>query len=213
MFADELERALPADIPHRECLIEKGAKHLELIAAANDYMNLTRIASPHEAAIKHVLDCVIPWRFFEGAARILDAGTGAGFPGIPLSIVLPEARVVLAESIQKKARFVETAVETLDLPNVEVKADRAEILAVQLHHDVITARALAPLDRIVELFAKALQRGSRLLLYKGPDVAAELADLAGRRASATVLSSYDLPDGLGRRTLVSVESAMPRRRA
>ncbi len=203
---------LPADIPHRERLIEKSAKHLELIAAGNEYMNLTRIASAQEAAIKHVADCVIPWKFFEGAGRILDAGTGAGFPGIPLAIVLPETRFVLAESIQKKARFVESAVEALDLPNVEVAAERAEALALQLRPTLITARAVAPLDRIVELLYKPLQQGCRLLLYKGPDVAAEVACLNGRRVSATILCSYDLPDGLGTRKLVSVQSALPRKR-
>lgn len=184
-----------------------------MIAAANVYMNLTRIASPTEAAIKHVLDSVLPWRYFEGAARVLDAGTGAGFPGVPLAIVLPEVRFVLSDSIQKKARFVESVVETLDLANVEVSTERAEALALKLRPEIITARAIAPIDKFVDLFAKALAQGSRFLLYKGPDVATELADLNARRACAKVLETYELPDGLGTRTLVSVEPALPHRRA
>ncbi len=212
-FEEELERVLPRDIPHRERLIEKSARHLELIEAANAYMNLTRISTPTEAAIKHVLDSVLPWRYFEGAARVLDAGTGAGFPGVPLAIVLPEVRFVLSESIGKKARFVESVVETLDLANVEVSSERAEVLALRLRPDIVTARAVAPIDKFVDLCVKALQQGSRFLLYKGPDVAAELRDLNARRAFAKVLETFELPDGLGARTIVSVEPASPRKQA
>src|ERR1700722_12486766 len=102
-FAAELDRVLPQDIPHRERLIEKAAAHLTLILAANEHFNLTRIINAPEAAIKHVFD----------------SGTGAGFPGVPLSLVLPDVRFTLAESTQKKARFVDGAVESLELHNVE----------------------------------------------------------------------------------------------
>ncbi len=126
-FEEELARVLPQDLPHRERLISLGEKHLDMISAANEYMNLTRIVSPEEAAIKHIYDCVAPWRFFQSAARVLDVGTGAGFPGIPLAIVLPEVRFTLAESIGKKARFVESVVDALELPNATVIAERGGI--------------------------------------------------------------------------------------
>src|SRR5580658_7316544 len=108
-FEDELDQVLPSDIPRRELVIQKSAEHLALILEANKTLNLTRITAPREAAIKHVLDSVIPWRLFAGARHVLDAGTGAGFPGIPLALALPEIQFTLAESIQKKARFVESA--------------------------------------------------------------------------------------------------------
>ena len=208
-FDEELARVLPPGIPHRQRLIEKAARHLQLILSANEYMNLTRITSPREAAIKHVFDSVAPWQHFASAKAILDAGTGAGFPGVPLSLVLPEARFTLAESIQKKARFVDTAVESLELPNVRVSASRAEITAVAQRPDIITARAIAPLHRILELFSKALKQGSRLLLYKGPDVSVELNEAEKQGVHAEILCRYDLPDGLGSRTLLSVR-ARPR---
>ena len=97
-FADELQQVLPADLPNRDAVIQKCALHLALIVEANEYLNLTRIVSPREAAIKHVLDSVLPWRLFLGARRVLDAGTGAGFPGIPLALVLPDIRFTLSES-------------------------------------------------------------------------------------------------------------------
>ncbi len=80
-FEEELARVLPQDLPNRERLLSLGQKHLEMISAANEYMNLTRIVSPQEAAIKHIYDCVAPWRHFQSANRVLDVGTGAGFPG------------------------------------------------------------------------------------------------------------------------------------
>jgi 16S rRNA (guanine527-N7)-methyltransferase len=203
-FRDELARVLPADLPQRDSVIEKAAKHLDLVAAANQYMNLTRIASPAEAAIKHVVDSVLPWRHFADARRVLDAGTGAGFPGIPLALTLPGVRFVLAESVQKKARFVASAVEALELSNVRIAAERAEAVAPAEKPDIITARAVAPLDRLLETFSQCLDRGMRLLLYKGPHVAAEMAGIADERTRIHVLERYELPDGFGARTLLCV---------
>src|SRR3982751_5142369 len=111
---------LPSDLPNRADVVVKAAVHLARIVEANQSFNLTRITSVREAVIKHVLDSVVPWRLFAAAPAVLDAGTGAGFPGVPLALVLPEVRFVLSESVGKKARFVEATVEELKLGNVEV---------------------------------------------------------------------------------------------
>jgi 16S rRNA (guanine527-N7)-methyltransferase len=203
-FADELSRVLPSDIPNRERLIEKSAQHLQLVSQANENMNLTRITNAREAAIKHIFDSVAPWAYFKDARRILDAGTGAGFPGIPLSLVLPEARFTLAESIQKKARFVDAAVESLHLSNVDVVSDRAEERALSHKPNIITARAVAPLHKLLELFSKALKQGSELILYKGPEIEAEMAETKFPRMRAEVLTRYQLPDQMGSRSIVRV---------
>jgi len=204
-FDEELARVLPLDIPHRERLIEKAARHLTLVASANEFMNLTRIIDPRQAAIKHVYDSVAPWRHFRSVKKVLDAGTGAGFPGIPLSLVLPNVRFTLSESVHKKARFVDSVVDSLELPNVHVVAQRAEELAASSHPDIITVRAMAPMHRILDLFGNALRQGTRLILYKGPDVEAELEEAKKRRVAADVLCRYELPDGLGTRTLLQIQ--------
>jgi 16S rRNA (guanine527-N7)-methyltransferase len=203
-FRSELISVLPNELPNRALVIEKSSQLLSQIREVNQYMNLTRISDAREAAIKHVLDSVAPWELFQGAKRILDAGTGAGFPGIPLSLVLPDVEFVLSESIQKKARFVASVTESLDLPNVEVLAERAESVADGRRPQIITARAVAPLHRLVELFANALKNGAQLLVYKGPDVEAEIAEISAREATAKVVFRYDLPEGMGSRTMVSV---------
>ena len=141
-----MNQVLPANLPHRDTVVAKAAQHLALIEEANRHFNLTRITGPRDAAVKHVLDAVMPWRLFAGARQVLDAGTGAGFPGIPLALVLPEVRFTLAESIQKKARFVDAALTQLALANVTIAARRAEEMVRNGTFDVITARALAPID-------------------------------------------------------------------
>ena len=163
-FATELESVLPPDLPRREVVIAKAARHLELIVETNRTMNLTRIVDPREAAIKHVLESVLPWRRFAGAARVLDAGTGAGFPGLPLAIVLPDVQFVLSESIQKKARFVQAVVDWLALPNVTVLASRAEDYLKKNPVTWITARAVAPVSKAVDLFGAAIASGARCQL-------------------------------------------------
>jgi 16S rRNA (guanine527-N7)-methyltransferase len=203
-FEDQLNDVLPADLPNRETVVQSAAKHLALIAEANRHFNLTRITSPREAAIKHVLDSVTPWRLFQNAKQVLDAGTGAGFPGVPLALVLPGTNFTLAESIQKKARFVKAALDELNLPNAAVTSQRAE----ELKADTITARALAPIPRILTLFRPALKAGAQILLYKGPDAGKEIAEAAADarkiRAQMEILMRYDLPDSLGTRTIVRI---------
>ena len=206
LFATELDRVLPEDVPHRERLIYVASSHLEKIVAANEFMNLTRITSPVEAAIKHIYDCVAPWALFNGAAKIMDAGTGAGFPGVPLSVIYPETRLLLAESTGKKARFLDGVVDELELANVTVSAERAEAAALTHKPNVITARAMAPLSRIVDLFRRSLDDGTRLLLYKGPDMEGEIAQLAQSRYHARVAYRYELPENMGSRTIVEIKA-------
>jgi 16S rRNA (guanine527-N7)-methyltransferase len=207
-FESELNRVLPADLPHRETVIKKGAAHLTLIEESNRHFNLTRITTPREGAIKHVLDSVMPWRLFADAKHVLDAGSGAGFPGIPLALTFPEIRFTLAESIGKKARFVESTLEQLALPNASVAARRAEELAQAGGIDVITARALAPIPKVLDLFGAALKKGVVILLYKGPDAAREIEDAAVQsrklRVHMAVVMRYDLPDAAGARAIVEI---------
>jgi 16S rRNA (guanine527-N7)-methyltransferase len=213
-FQEELARTLPSDVPNRSALIALGARHLEAIEETNRVMNLTRIVSAVDAAIKHIWDSVWPWRHFQNATSVLDAGTGAGFPGIPLAIVLPHVRFILAESIQKKARFVSSLVETLGLNNVSVQPVRAEELLSSRSFDLLTARAVAPISRAVPLLAAAFRNNTRALLYKGPDVEAEIeeaySEINKRRLNVRVVERYLLPDGLGERTLVEISSGSKR---
>jgi 16S rRNA (guanine527-N7)-methyltransferase len=207
-FAQELDRVLPPDLPNRTRLISLASRHLELVEETNRVMNLTRIVSAGEAAVKHVYDSVRPWRHFQNAKSVLDVGTGAGFPGIPLAIVLPDVQFVLTESVQKRARFVEASVEILGLENVSVHAVRAEDLLPSRRFDCITARAVARLAKAIPFYAPGINRGSTILLYKGPDAETEMAEAAAeskkRRIDVRIVERYALPDGMGERTIVQL---------
>lgn len=187
---------LPADI---EPLLRTGLEELGLDADAlsapllaylalllrwNATYNLTAIRDPHEMVTKHLLDslAMVP---FVPDAPLADLGTGPGLPGIPLAIARPGCTVTLVESNGKKARFLREAVRTLGLPNARVAESRAENLAEPGAHAAITARALATLDRIIEVGGHLLAPGGQLLAMKAETVAAEAAVLpAGWRLAA-----------------------------
>ena len=206
-YEEELQAVLPPDVPERATLVAKAAQHLRLIEETNKLFNLTRIVNPREAAIKHVVDSVMPWRLFAEATHVLDAGTGAGFPGVPLALVLPAVQFTLADSTQKKARFVEAAVAALQLKNATVSTARVEELR---ESHVITARALAPVSRSILYFAPAIRAGAKVLLYKGPDAEQEIAQASGeaqkRRVRLSVVMRYELPDHSGSRAIVQITS-------
>jgi 16S rRNA (guanine527-N7)-methyltransferase len=215
-FEQELRCVLPQDVPNRDAVAVTAARHLDMIVEANRQFNLTRITGEREAAIKHVVDSVMPWRLFAEVREVVDAGSGAGFPGVPLAIALPSVRFVLSESIGKKARFIQAAVEELELTNVHVTPERAEELLRRVHADVLTARAVAPVGRAAPLFARALKQGTRALFYKGPDAQAEIdeakPELQKHQLQARVVFTYDLPDALGSRTVVEIAATRSERR-
>lgn len=200
-YRTELNRVLPADLPHRESVVDGSARHLARMAHVNQHLNLTRIVAPREAAVKHVLDSVLPWRLLEPYDGIADIGSGAGFPGVPLGLVFPEKRFLLIESVGKKARFL----AEVNLPNVTVFALRAEEILREAQADLLIVRAVASCDKLLKLLRPVL-KGRALLLYKSGDVEAELQEAAAeaqrQRRTPRVAMRYELPDGAGARSIV-----------
>ncbi len=217
-FAQELERALPRDLPDRAAMLDVARRHAELVVAANERLSLTGLTSPRDVAVKHVLDSVLPWRRFlelvpprpagSPPPVIADLGSGAGYPGIPLALLLPHAHVVLIESTGKKAAFLAAAVAELRLANVEVQAGRAEVLLAARDVDLVVARAAGPARDLLRLLKPARGRFRRLLLYKGrgPEAERELVQAANDAAklglTGTITFRGELPDGAGARCLI-----------
>lgn len=139
----------------------------------NTRFNLTAIDEPQQVRGKHFLDsltCILAMRGTP-ANQVIDIGTGAGFPGLPLKIVCPSMGFTLVESIGKKAGFCQHIVETLELGNVEIYQARAETLGVDQHHrqryDWALARAVADLPILVEYLLPLVRLGGYALAMKG----------------------------------------------
>ncbi len=142
-------------------------------------------------------------RFLGDGSRLLDVGSGAGPPGLPIAITFPELRVTLLDSVRKKTDFLNMAVEALGLDRVHVLHGRAEELArvdeQREAYDIVTSRALAALPELVELTIPFCKVGGISIALKGPDVLAE-AELAGRAAEEMGASAAELrPAALGSR--------------
>jgi 16S rRNA (guanine527-N7)-methyltransferase len=186
---DAFWTALDAGLPALGLSLTSEARsaidaHIRLLLAWNAAINLTAITAPEAIAIRHVLDSLsgaplLPApRRATGAVppiRVLDIGSGGGFPGLPIAAALPQLQLTLGESVAKKARFLEAAVDAMGLgARVRVAALRAEALAgpglPRTTFDVVTVRAVARLDELVELAMPLLRVGGRLHAWKSGDL-------------------------------------------
>jgi 16S rRNA (guanine527-N7)-methyltransferase len=156
--------------------------HVRLLLAWTPHINLTAIREPAAVAIVHVLDSLsgLAWLRDRAPERVLDLGSGGGFPGLPLAAALPDAAFTLVEPIAKKARFLSAVVEATGLADrVSVLTARAEELAAVPDRrggwSVVTARAVASTADLVELSFPLLAPGGSLVAWKRGDLAAELA--------------------------------------
>lgn len=145
----------------------------------NSRINLTAIREPEQIRVKHFLDSLTSLLVIKEMPpeRLADVGTGAGFPGIPIKIVCPAIRLTLFESVGKKAEFCRQVVQTLELENVEVLQERAEIAGHMEQHrqsyDWAVARAVAGLPVLCEYLLPLLKVGGRMLAMKGESGPAE----------------------------------------
>jgi 16S rRNA (guanine527-N7)-methyltransferase len=158
---------------------EAAARLLALVEELgrwNQSYNLTAIASPAAMVTHHLLDSLAIHPDLEGT-RIADAGTGAGFPGLPLAVCNPQRHFTLIDATAKKIQFVTHAVQRLGLANVTALHARVETLRPAVPFDTVVARAFAPLPRMLAQVAPLCGDGTRVIAMKGKWPAQELAAL------------------------------------
>jgi 16S rRNA (guanine527-N7)-methyltransferase len=144
----------------------KLVAHLDLLDDWNQRMNLTAIRDRGQQLTKHLLDSLSVLPHLRGS-RVADVGSGAGFPGVPLAIALPDVHFALIESTGKKCRFLEHVRDTLSLANVEVVQSRAEGFKPAERFDTVLARAVGPVADLVRVAGPLVAGGGRLLAMKG----------------------------------------------
>lgn len=156
--------------------------YYEMLVETNKVMNLTAITEFDEVLVKHFLDSVIAAKYLSwtGTEKIIDVGTGAGFPGIPLKILFPELQVTLLDSLNKRVKFLNEVIDTLQLQGcqaIHVRAeDGARLSGHREQYDICVSRAVAGLRGLLELCIPFLKVEGNFVAYKSLKAEAELLE-------------------------------------
>lgn len=218
-------RSIIGDIVRQEAqamqlsLSDQEVDSFEVYAAElkkwNGKVNLTAITKDREIAVKHFVDSLSLAPYLTEGDRLLDIGSGAGLPIIPLKIIRPGIEMVSVDAVAKKMHFQRHVIRLLNLENIEAVHARIEDLHKTRSHSfsVITSRAFTRLDRFVSLAAPLLAEGGVLIAMKGEQAAGEIAasDEVVHAGGFTVTSiqRYSLPMGMGERLLTFIRECKP----
>ncbi|MCH9266079.1 16S rRNA (guanine(527)-N(7))-methyltransferase RsmG [Pediococcus acidilactici] len=163
------------------------------LVETNEHVNLTAITDEKEVYLKHFCDSVTPLleapQFFTPGIALCDVGAGAGFPSLPMKILLPELKVTIVDSLNKRIKFLQALVDELGLTDVELVHDRAETFgakksAYRASFALVTARAVARLSVLSELCLPLVKQGGHFIALKAAHTEQELA--TGRQAIAVL---------------------------
>lgn len=159
-------------------LIEKLEIYLATLKKWNRVYNLTAIDEDSEIIVKHFLDSLSVNRYIQNSGRILDVGTGAGFPGLILALFNPEKSFVLVDGVSKKISFLQEMIGKLNLKNVIAVHTKIEQYNVAEQFDIIISRAFADIKKMTKLTSHLIKDGGKFIAMKGPDVMSELEDIS-----------------------------------
>ena len=159
---------------------DQFAMHAIALKEWNQKINLTAIESPMDMAIKHFLDSIIPFSYITPGSRLLDVGSGAGFPGIPLKVMLPSLNVILVDATRKKVSFLNHVIQQLHLSDISAVHSRVENLQQQREgeFDMIVCRAFSSLNGFVEKSLPLLAPDGLLMAFKGKNLKPDLSQVS-----------------------------------
>ena len=179
--------------------------------------NLTSITDPREVALKHFLDSIVPAPLIPSGARLLDIGSGGGFPGIPLKILIPSLSVTLIDAVRKKVSFMSHVIGLLHLSGIKARHLRVEELEQEPQFDVVVSRALFSLEELMSQAGPLLKEEGLIIGFKGRPAEAE-KEYAQWRAGknrpwpeapdfslAVDIRNYTLPFANAQRTLFIIK--------
>ena len=190
---------------------EQFYAYMELLIEWNEKMNLTAITDPKEIILKHFVDSLTITKYVEEGKSIIDMGTGAGFPGIPIKIYRKDVKVVLADSLNKRIKFLDEVIDKLKLENVETIHCRAEELGKNKQYrekfDYATSRAVANLSTLSEYLMPFVKLNGKCIFMKTIEVEEELEK--AKKAIKTLggkiekVDKFEIPESdLGRSIII-----------
>ena len=156
-------------------------EYMNNILSWNEKINVTAVKDEKEFILKHYIDSLVVQNYIlNDKSKMLDIGTGAGFPGIPLKLYKTELKMVLIDSVNKKLNVINDSIKTFGLNDIEIIHTRAEDLAFNNNYrecfDIVTTRAVSKLSTIVEYMLPFLKIGGRAICMKGPNYKEELVE-------------------------------------
>ena len=180
-FKKELKEELSLiEIEVNDDQLEKFYLYMKLLLEWNEKMNLTAITEPKDIITKHFVDSCTASKYIEKNSKIVDCGTGAGFPGIPLAIIRDDCKFCLIDSLNKRINFLNEVVEKLELKNVETIHTRAEDLAYNKAYreqfDYAISRAVANMSTLLEYLLPFCKTRGKAICMKGPNIDEEMSN-------------------------------------
>lgn len=186
--------------------------YMNLLIEWNRKINLTTIIEPEEIILKHFVDSIIISKYIENDLKVIDVGTGAGFPGIPLKIIRGDLDIVLLDSLNKRINFLNEVIKELQLKNVYSIHARVEEFAKNKKYresfDIVTSRAVANMSTLSEYMLPLTKVGGKMLAMKGPDFKDEITkskkalDILGGEIEK--IDEYQLPKTDIRRSVIVI---------
>lgn len=168
-----------------EAQVERFTNYFEMLVEWNEKINLTAITEPQDVAVKHMIDSLSCYdeQFFKTGATVIDVGTGAGFPGLPLKIFRPDLKLTLFDSLNKRILFLQAVAEKLGINDINFVHSRAEdggkSKQLREQYDIAVSRAVAKLDVLCEWCLPFVAVGGFFIALKGSRYSEELNDATG----------------------------------
>ena len=207
-FCDEIDNYLiELEIKLNEKQKEQFFKYMNMLIEWNEKINLTAIVEPKEIVLKHFVDSLTIGQYIKENSYVVDVGTGAGFPGIVLKIFFPHLNIVLIDAREKKINFLKEVIKELGLKDIEALHIRAE----EYHEkfDIVTARAVANIEKLLNYTMHLLNKNGKLVAMKGDidqELPEEVEERINKKYKITKINKFVLPKENSKRALVIIEN-------
>ena len=211
-ISEFIEELIKLNIEPTQKQLEQLNRYYELIVEYNKVMNLTGITEKEQVYLKHFYDSLTIAKVIDlnKEETLCDIGTGAGFPGIVLKILFPNLKITLIDSLNKRIEFLKIVIKELNLNNIEAIHTRAEEYAIKNieKFDVVTSRAVAPLNILLELSIPLIKTNKYFISYKG-NISREIIEsenaLKQLDSKIDKIEEFELPKENSNRTIIKIK--------